>query len=142
MTRAQQVSVPTLAGILYLALILPPEFSVTLGGLRLTPYRVFLLGMTVPLLLRLLQNSRQPPHVVDYLIMAHAAWVVLALTVYDGISTGLESGGIYVVESLGAYLLGRLAVTSAQEHRALIRFMVTVLCVMFLFTLPESLSGK
>ena len=142
MTRAQQVSVPTMAGILYLALILPPEFSVTLGGLRLTPYRVFLLGVTVPLFLRLLQNSRQPPHIVDYLIMAHAAWVVLALTVYDGMATGLESGGIYVVESLGAYLLGRLAVTSAQEHRALIRFMVTVLCVMFLFTLPESLSGK
>jgi hypothetical protein len=131
-----------MAAVLYLALILPPEFSVTLGGLRLTPYRVFLLVVTVPLFLRLLQNARQRPHIVDYLIMAHAAWVVLALTVYDGLATGLESGGIYVVESLGAYLLGRLAITSAQEHRALIRFMVTVLSVMFLFTLPESLSGN
>jgi hypothetical protein len=142
MSRAQQVSVPTITAILYIALILPPEFSITIGGLRLTPYRGLLLAVTVPLLLRLLQNSRQPPHVVDYLVMAHAAWVVLALTVYGGIATGLESGGIYVVESLGAYLVGRVAVTSAEEHRALLRFMVTVLAVMFLFTLPESVTGK
>jgi len=141
MSRARRVPTPRLAAAFYIALIMPLEFSVSLGGLRLSPYRVLLLVVTVPLLLRLLQNSRQPPHAVDYLVMAHAAWVVLALTVYGGIGTGLESGGIYVVESLGAYLLGRLTVNSADEHRALLGFMVTVLGVMFLLTLPESLTG-
>jgi len=141
MNNARRVPTPRLAAAFYIALIMPLEFSVSLGGLRLSPYRVLLLVVTVPLLLRLLQNNRQPPHVVDYLIMAHAAWVVLALTVYGGIGTGLESGGIYVVESLGAYLVGRLTVSSAAEHRALLGFMVTVLGVMFLLTLPESLTG-
>lgn len=141
MISAHRVRTPWLAAAFYIALIMPLEFSISLGGLRLSPYRVLLLVATVPLLLRLLQNSRQPPHAVDYLIMAHAAWVVLALTVYGGIGTGLESGGIYAVESLGAYLLGRLTVTSAAEHRALLGFMVAVLAVMFLLTLPESLTG-
>jgi hypothetical protein len=141
MIRARQVRTPWLAAAFYIALIMPLEFSVSLGGLRLSPYRVLLLVVTVPLLLRLLQNRHQPPHAVDYLVMAHAAWVVLALTVYGGIGTGLESGGIYAVESLGAYLLGRITVTSAAEHRALLRFMVTVLGAMFLLTLPESLTG-
>ena len=139
--HASRVRTPRLAAAFYIALIMPLEFSVSLGGLRLSPYRVLLLVVTVPLLLRLLQNHRQPPHAVDFLIMAHAAWVVLALTVYGGIGTGLESGGIYAVESLGAYLLGRITVTSAAEHRALLRFMVVVLAVMFLLTLPESLTG-
>jgi len=141
MISTHRVPTPWLAAAFYIALIMPLEFSISLGGLRLSPYRVLLLVATVPLLLRLLQNSRQPPHAVDYLIMAHAAWVVLALTVYGGIGTGLESGGIYAVESLGAYLLGRLTVTSAAEHRALLGFMVAVLAVMFLLTLPESLTG-
>jgi hypothetical protein len=141
MMTARRVPTPWLAAAFYIALIMPLEFSVSLGGLRLSPYRMLLLVVTVPLLLRLLQNRRQPPHAVDYLIMAHAAWVVLALSVYGGIGTGLESGGIYAVESLGAYLLGRLTVTSAAEHRALLGFMVAVLGVMFLLTLPESLTG-
>ena len=141
MGSAKKASVPVLAALLYVALIMPPEFSVTVAGLRLSPYRVLLLVMTVPLLMRLLQNTRQPPHIVDYLMMAHASWVVLALTVYGGISAGLESGGIYFVESLGAYLLGRITITSAAEHRALLYFMVSVLAGMFLITLPESLTG-
>jgi hypothetical protein len=141
MLRPQQVSVPTIAAVFYIALIMPSDFSVIIGGLRLTPYRVLLLVVTVPLLLRLFKNSRQPPHLVDYLVMAHAAWVVIALTVYGGIGSGLESGGIYAVESLGAYLVARIAVTSAEEHRAMLRFMVTVLAVMFMFTLPESVTG-
>lgn len=141
MTDTRRVRTPWLAAAFYVALIMPLEFSVSLGGLRLSPYRVLLLVVTVPLLLRLLQNHRQPPHAVDYLVMAHAAWVVLALTVYGGIGTGLESGGIYAVESLGAYLLGRITVQSAAEHRALLGFMVAVLGVMLLLTLPESLTG-
>jgi len=141
MSLARSARTPRLAAAFYIALIMPLEFSVSLGGLRLSPYRVLLLVMTVPLLLQLLQSRRQPPHAVDYLVMAHAAWAVLALTVYGGVGTGLESGGIYAVESLGAYLLGRITVTSAAEHRALLGFMVTVLGVMFLLTLPESLTG-
>ena len=81
MTRARRVSVPAIAACLYIALILPSDFSVIIGGLRLTPYRVLLLIITIPLLIRLLQNTRQPPHVVDYLVIAHAVWVVLALIV-------------------------------------------------------------
>ncbi|MEP6389961.1 MAG: hypothetical protein ABJ056_08545 [Halioglobus sp.] len=141
MSSATRVSVPLLAALFYVALIMPLEFSVTVAGLRLSPYRVLLLVMTIPLLARLLRNTQQPPHMVDYLIMAHAFWAVLALTVYGGIGSGLESGGIYVVESLGAYLLGRITITSAAEHRALIYFMVSVLAGMFLITLPESLTG-
>ena len=80
MRRPQQVSVPTIAAVFYIALILPSDFSVIIGGLRLTPYRILLLVVTVPLLLRLFKSSHQPPHMVDYLGMAHAAWVVIALT--------------------------------------------------------------
>jgi hypothetical protein len=141
MTARTTPGVPTLAALLYIALIMPPEFSVTVAGLRLSLYRVLLLLVTVPLLLRLFQNRRQPAHAVDGLIAAHAAWAVLALAIFGGLGAGIESGGIYVVESLGAYLVGRLTITSAAEHRALLRFMVCVLAGMALLTLPESLTG-
>ena len=141
MNRARRIAAPTVAAALYAAFILPPEFTVTVGGLRLTSYRVLLLMVTIPLLVRLFRDNRQPPHLADYLIMAHSAWVILALSVYGGLGMGIESGGIYLVESLGAYLVGRVVITNADEHRAMLRYMVTLLGIMFLFTLPESITG-
>ena len=71
---------PLLAALFYIALIMPLEFSVTVGGLRLSPYRVLLLVVFISLALKLLQERRQPMNLVDGLIAAHAGWVVLALT--------------------------------------------------------------
>ena len=92
---------------------MPLEFSISLGGLRLSPYRVLLLVATVPLLLRLLQNHRQPPHMVDYLIMAHAAWVVLALAVYGGIGTEHPRTSQAVDETRGVVILDDRQIANA-----------------------------
>ena len=42
----------------YLALVVPLEFSATVAGLRLSPYRAFLLIMFIPMLLRLVREVR------------------------------------------------------------------------------------
>jgi hypothetical protein len=131
---------PTVGVAFYLALIVPLEFSVTLGGLRLSPYRVVLLIVFVPLLLRLVRENRLIT--ADYLISAHALWALLALCMYSGLAGGIESGGIYIVESLGAYLVGRMAVTSPETSRAMLKFMLLVLGFMAVFALPESLTGN
>jgi hypothetical protein len=130
---------PLLGAIFYIALIIPLEFSVTVAGLRLSPYRVFLLVMMIPMVMRLVQENRVLP--ADYLLGAHAFWAALALSVYGGAAVGLESGGIYVVESFGAYLVGRVAVSSPETSRAMLRFMVTALLLMAVFALPESITG-
>jgi hypothetical protein len=130
---------PLIGVAFYLALIVPLEFSVTLGGLRLSPYRVVLLLAFVPLLLRMVRENRL--NAADYLITAHALWALLALCLYGGLASGIESGGIYIVESLGAYLVGRMAVTSPETSRAMLQFMLTVLALMAVFALPESLTG-
>ena len=137
--RAVSAKVPMLGAMFYIALIIPLEFSVTIAGLRLSPYRVFVLVMFFPMVLRLLRETRILP--ADCLIAAHALWAALALGVYGGFAVGLESGGIYIVESLGAYLVGRLAVNSPESSRAMLRFMVAVLLLMVAFTLPESITG-
>jgi hypothetical protein len=136
---ASVTKAPLLGTVFYLALIVPLEFSVTVAGLRLSPYRVFLLVMFLPMMLRLLREHRLLP--ADCLIASHAIWAALALGIYGGFAAGLESGGIYVIESLGAYLVGRLAVSSPESSRAMLRFMVIALLVMAVFALPESITG-
>ena len=108
--KSSSVKAPLLGAAFYVALIIPLEFSFTVAGLRLSPYRMFLLIVTVPLIVRLLRENRIRN--ADYLMAAHAFWAALALGIFGGFAVGLESGGIYIVESLGAYLVGRMAVTS------------------------------
>ena len=49
---ADAVKAPMLGALFYLALIIPLEFSFTVAGLRLSPYRVFLLALMIPMVLR------------------------------------------------------------------------------------------
>ncbi len=117
---ARGTRAPLLAAGLYASLLFPPEFSVNVGTLRLSSYRLVLLFAMPILLLKLLSGRSIRPHAVDYLIIAHAFWAMLALIVYAGPVDGVESGGIFVIETLGAYLVARMSITNADQYRAIV----------------------
>ena len=75
--RSSNAKAPLLGAAFYVALIIPLEFSVTVAGLRLSPYRMFLLIVTVPLIVRLVRENQIRNS--DYLMAAHATWAALAL---------------------------------------------------------------
>jgi hypothetical protein len=80
-------------------------------------------------------------HLFDMLVMAHCAWAVLALINWGGVAQGIESGGIYVVEFAGAYLLGRLYIRSYEDFAAVARAYVGLVLATLVFTIPEALTG-
>jgi hypothetical protein len=138
---ARVTRTPLLAAGLYASLLFPPEFSVSLGTLRLSSYRLVLLFAMPVLLVKLFSGRPTRPHAVDYLMIAHAFWAMLALIVYAGPVDGIESGGILVIESLGAYLVARMSITNADQFRAIVNFMVTLLSALLIFAAYESLTG-
>lgn len=58
-----------------------------------------------------------------------------------GLGQGTQSGGIYVIEFLGSYLVDLIYVRNYEDFLAVARFFVGATCIMVLFTLPEALSG-
>ena len=127
---------------LVLALVLPTELSLYLGPLRLTPYRLVLLPVFVGLLSGILSGRVGRLLVADRCIMAFAAWAVMATAVTQGPASALESGGILVVESLGAYLVGRTFVRSEADMRRFAGLLALVVCVLTVIVLPELITGK
>ncbi len=125
----------------FLGVLLPPELSVNAGAMRLSGYRVVLLLLTVPAIAMLLSGRRGRVNVFDGLVIAHGLWAILALVMWGGVAQGIESGGIYFVECVGAYMLGRLFVRSEADMRAFARFFVAIVLAMLVFTLPEALTG-
>jgi hypothetical protein len=135
------LGVPVVVALFFLGMMLPTSVGISLGSLRLSVYRVVLLVMFLPMLALLLSGRRGKPHRFDALALGHAALALLALVHWGGLRQGLESGGIYIVEFAGAYLLGRLYIRSLAEFRAFARAYVGIVVGLLVFTIPEALTS-
>ena len=132
---------PKLAIALVVGLMLPTELSAQLGPLRISAYRAVLIAAFFPCLVRLVSGRAGRWLASDVLVAAFAAWGVASLAVNDGVGEALESGGILVVETLGAYLVGRIALRSREDYLAMARALFAGLCVVLAVNLPEMLTG-
>ena len=61
----------------FIGILMPPEVSLNLGGLRLSGYRVVLLIIFLPMLFALFTGRRGKLNIFDGLVLAHAAWAVI-----------------------------------------------------------------
>lgn len=128
--------------LLVIAFVMPPETSVALGSLRLSPYRVILLIMVVPSLFHLLSGKAGPLNGIDIAVVLHALWCIIAFGAYGGLGQALESGGIYFVESFGAYAMGRRYIRNVQDFQALSMAVAVVVCGLLAVALPESVTHQ
>jgi hypothetical protein len=125
----------------FFGMLLPTAVSLNLGGLRLSVYRIVLILMFVPMLVVLLSGRAGRMTVFDALVAAHCAWALMALIKWGGVAQGIESGGIYIVEFAGAYLLGRIFIRSYEDFVAMARAYVALVVGMLVFTVPEALTS-
>lgn len=121
--------------IMAIALLTPGIF--TIAGSVLSPYRVVLLCVFPWLLWRWLTTR---PCLVDFLMLASAAWMVLALAVNHGTGIGPRAV-ISFVEYFGGYLVGRILITNAREYKRYFAILATVFAVLLPFALIEMLTG-
>jgi hypothetical protein len=63
-------------------------------------------------------------HIFDMLVFAHCGWALLALINWGGVAQGIESGGIYIVEFAGAYLLARVYIRGYEDFAAVAKLYV------------------
>ena len=91
-----------------ISLLLPPELSIELGGLRLSGYRIVLLIMFVPMLYALMLRPSVRMSYADWGMIFVSVWSLLALVVHEGLVEAIEKGGILIVEMFGSYLIARI----------------------------------
>lgn len=135
------LGVPWPVALFFLGMMMPTSVGVSLGGLRLSAYRIVLLVMFVPMLMTLLSGRRVRPNIFDGLVLGHCLLALAALVRWGGLQQGIESGGIYIVEFAGAWLMGRVYIRSYEDFRAFARAFVLTVVAMVAFTLPEALTS-
>jgi hypothetical protein len=127
--------------LLLLSFALPPETSLSLGSLRLSPYRVILIVMFSPALGIMFQNRTNPVSSPDYLMLGHSLWATIALLVTMGVGEGIETAGIYVFETFGAYVMARAYIQTVEDYRKVLKLAFTITASLLVFAVIESLSG-
>ena len=128
-----------LLALFLLSLLLPirPEVA----GLRLDPYRLLLLIMFVPFLIKLLSGQAGRFTLSDGLLMLFALWAILTYIFHHGPQI-IPYALITSIELLGGYMAGRLLVRSAVDYRRFIRFFMIALLVMFPFAVYELFTSR
>jgi hypothetical protein len=125
--------------VFFISLLVPIHFSI--GSLRLSPYRIFLLMTFIPLLLRLFSGAAGRVTATDILLMLYCLWMTLALMVVHG-TERITFAGITSIELFGGYLIGRLWVRNAVDHKLFFRYFFIALIFLLPFACIELLSGR
>jgi hypothetical protein len=128
-----------LVGLYLIALLIP--ISINIAGLNITPLRLFLMPVIIYLGWRLLAGKYGKLLPVDILFFFHFFWMVVAL----GVNTpdkAISQVGSVGVEFLGAYLVGRALVRTADDFKILCRFIVLLVSFTVPFAMFESFTGQ
>jgi len=133
---------PAIVAVLIISFFLPTEFSFTVGGLRLSPYRFVLIAVFIPCLIKLGKRNVPKFGLIDTLIISHLVWSFMSLVVHHDISIAIESGGIRFLELAGAFLVARTLIIDPKTFRG--TFALLTLLVIFLapITLLETFTGN
>lgn len=131
---------PWPAMLLMITIVLPIYFSI--GGLLLTPLRIICLtaAVVVPVQLFLMRRLG-PVTVVDWLICFYAFWVMLSYIENHGTSK-IVFGGLQVVNILGAYMVGRVAIREVAHLQAVARLMPIFIIFLLPFAIYENINAR
>lgn len=133
---------PWLAAAFIFTLVIPNEFSIMLGALRLSPYRIFILLVFLPCFLDLVLGKLGRMNLVDIMMFIHGFWCIVALSKNHGFLQGLESGGIIAAEAVGAYLIARRTIRSIETYRAIVSTIALLVYALGAFALVEIFTGQ
>lgn len=127
--------------VLFLLVQLVP-WTIMLGPIRVSGYRLVLIAFIVPCLGMWLSGKAGRIRLADILIIFYSLWCFIAIVEVHGLSYAMQPAGIIFIETVGAYLLARCFIRSAEDFYKLI----WVLFLMVAFLLPlaiiESFSGR
>lgn len=129
-----------LAKLFVISVVLPYLFQ--LGPMLLSVHRLMLLGAIIPCLVMWLSGRAGKILIADIALLLMCLWSFISYTVHHGISVGIETGGIYFVESMGAYLIARCCIRDADGFYQIVRLLFLVILAMLPFAIHETLTGQ
>jgi O-antigen ligase len=130
---------PFVVVLLILGLVNPLILDV--GSLRLSSYRIILLVMFFPVLFHFLSKKAGALRFPDVCVILICAWSAVSFIVVHGVAEATERTGIMVVETLGAYLMGRCFIRGPEAFYTFYKFLFIIAVLVTPFAIYEAVTG-
>lgn len=121
--------------ITFLAILLPEQFSLKTGSITLTPFKVIMILIFIPALMRFMKECK--PNWLDGMFFAYVFYTVLCVMINRG-AKGIEIGGDFLMETLVVYLVVRSCLTSLGRIKSAIRMLIGIMAVLGVLAIPEA----
>jgi len=122
------------------SLALPWEFAI--GPAIVSPNRLVLLVMLPVCIIAWLGGKAGRFRLPDFGILLFAMWCSVALLLNQRSSGAIQTAGILIIETVGAYMLARRYVRDAESFRMCMMFAAKVVACILPFALVEWTTGK
>lgn len=131
---------PSILIILFvLSIFVPVEFHFMAGSLRIEPYRVVLALSLIYGMLNFRKVLEQAD-IIDILLFVLLGLTFASFLYNHNIQKAFESTGIYAIETLGAFYLARLWITTPKRFYNVNMAFVVILVLIFGFGVYESFN--
>ncbi|WP_428515099.1 O-antigen ligase family protein [Roseovarius sp.] len=134
------VGLPAVAATFLIGLFIP--LFIFLGPIRMSAYRIVLLLIFLPALVQLLKGLAGRMRLPDFCVIGICVWSSISLIVLHGISQTIEPIGVLWIETLGAYLIGRVYIRTPEAFYAVAKILFSMCLLMLPFVIFEALASK
>jgi hypothetical protein len=122
------------------SLALPFYFYI--GPTRMSPYRLVLVVTFLPCLMAWISGALGRPRLTDILMLLTAIWGGIVLVTMHGMDKGLQSAGIFIIETFGAFLFARRYIRDVFAFQWMVRILALMIIVLLPFAVYENVTGS
>lgn len=140
--RAQQSKADLHPAVKFFMIGLIIPWVVPLAGVNLPVYRIVLIMTLMPSLASWLTGKAGPVRAADLGVLLYCVWIAVALTAAAGIPAALQPSASYFIDGMGAYLLARCYIRSAEDFSNMVAFAVKLIALLLPFALYEWMTGR
>lgn len=115
---------------------------ITIGPVRMSVYRIVLIAMIVPCLLKWIRGEAGPIRFADLALLLFSIWCMLSLIAVHGLAFAMQPSAILFIETMGAYLLARCYIRTMNDLRNVTALLFMVVIVLLPFALFETWTAK
>ena len=138
--RPASSTLPAPITIFVLLLCVPGTIAIFAGSFLITPYRIYMMAITPFLFMRLFSDRSLKVSSYDFLFLAYAGWTVLCI--YRNANAPGERAGMFLLQSISAYILARTSFRSIRDLRNVFSLMLTLVAIAFVLAIPEAITHK
>ncbi len=124
---------------LFLITLMIP-IQVFLGSLQLTPNRLVLLALIIPLLVKWANGEAGKIYGLDFVFIGYVVWMGLTLFIAHGTKV-IDLVGITFVETVGAFLIGRVFVRTPEDFERVLNVLFYIMLLLVPAAVLESFTG-